>query len=198
MEEYKSLKKITFNQELKDERIKKHIINTLNKVLITIILFLFVLIGTKVNNKFKSIFYQHTYVTNFKFATINNIYKKYLGNILPFKIGVTSEPVFNEKLTYQKASKYQDGCVLDVSEKYLVPTIESGIVVYIGEKSDYGQTVVIQQINGIDTWYSNITPADLSMYDYIEKGSLIGETKNNKLYLIFQKNGEFLAYQNYI
>lgn len=198
MEEYKSLKKITFNQELKDERIKKHIINTLNKVLITIILFLFVLIGTKVNNKFKSIFYQHTYVTNFKFATINNIYKKYLGNILPFKIGVTSEPVFNEKLTYQKASKYQDGCVLDVSEKYLVPTIESGIVVYIGEKSDYGQTVVIQQINGIDTWYSNITPVDLSMYDYIEKGSLIGETKNNKLYLIFQKNGEFLAYQNYI
>lgn len=198
MDEYKSLKKLSITHNEKDDKLRKYIINTLNKVLITIIFFLLVLIGTKISTKFKTYFYQNVYVTNFKFATINSIYKKYLGDVLPFKFKETTETVFNEKLTYKKVEKYKDGCSLEVTENYLVPTIESGIIVFIGEKEGYGKTVIVQQVNGIDTWYSNITAADVSIYDYVEKGSLIGETLDKKLYLVFQKNGEFLAYQNYI
>ncbi len=198
MDEYKSFKKLNMLHIKKDDKLKKYIINTLNKVLITIIFFLLILIGTKISTKFKTSFYENTYVKNFKFATINSIYQKYLGDILPFKFKEPTETVFNEKLTYKKAEKYLDGCSLEVDKNYLVPTIESGIVVFIGEKEGYGQTVIVQQINGIDTWYSNITAADISIYDYVEKGSLIGETVDKKLYLVFQKSGEFLAYQNYI
>lgn len=43
-----------------------------------------------------------------------------------------------------------------VSNNYLVPTLESGIVVFMGEKEGYGKTIIIEQINGIDVWYSNI------------------------------------------
>ena len=38
----------------------------------------------------------------------------------------------------------------------------------------------------------------LKIYDYIEKGSLLGETISNEMYLFYQKSGEFLDYQEYL
>ena len=80
----------------------------------------------------------------------------------------------------------------------MVPALESGIVVYIGNKQDYGQTIIVEQTNGIDTFYSNISTTDIKLYDYIEKGDYIGQTLSDKLYLIFQKNGVVLNYKDYI
>ena len=79
----------------------------------------------------------------------------------------------------------------------MVPVLESGIVVYIGEKKDYGNTVIIQQVDGVDAWYSNVD-TNISLYDYVEKGTLLGNSKDNNLYLYFQKNGEFIDYKDYI
>ena len=36
------------------------------------------------------------------------------------------------------------------------------------------------------------------MYDYIEEGTLLGETKDNYLYMVFAKEGKFLNYKDYI
>ena len=47
-------------------------------------------------------------------------------------------------------------------------------------------------------FYANIEPINLKLYDYIEKGSLLGEAKNNKLYLVFSKDGKYLNYKDYI
>ena len=101
-------------------------------------------------------------------------------------------------MSFQKINRYKDGVELIVNTNYLVPVIESGIVVYIGEKEDYGYTVIVEQVNGIDVFYSNINPIDIKIYDYVEKGTLLGETKNNNLYLVFQKNGAYLDYKKYI
>ena len=38
----------------------------------------------------------------------------------------------------------------------------------------------------------------MKLYDYVEKGELLGETNNNTLFLTFQKNGEYLDYKKYI
>ena len=110
----------------------------------------------------------------------------------------SEQKVFNENIAYQKANVYKDGVELKVSNQYMVPTIESGIVVFIGEKEGYGNTVIIEQVNGIDVWYSNIKISDIKMYDYIEKGSLLGESLDNKLYMVFQKEGKYLDYKEYI
>ena len=87
---------------------------------------------------------------------------------------------------------------LNVEDNYLIPIIENGIVVFIGNKDNYGKTVIIEQVDGIDVWYSNIKANNIKMYDYIEKGSLIGEVKGKKLYMVFQKDGAFLDYKKYI
>ena len=80
----------------------------------------------------------------------------------------------------------------------MVPAIESGIVVFIGEKEKIGNTIIIEQVNGIDTFYSNININNLKLYDYVEKGELLGEVKNNELFLTFQKNGKYLDYKKYV
>ena len=38
----------------------------------------------------------------------------------------------------------------------------------------------------------------MKLYDYIEKGSLIGEAKDEKIYLVFSKEGKYLDYKKYI
>ena len=80
----------------------------------------------------------------------------------------------------------------------MVPCLNNGIVVYIGEKEEYGQTIIVEQANGIDVFYANITADGIKLYDYVEKGEYLGQTKSDKLYLIFQKNGRILNYQDYI
>ena len=108
------------------------------------------------------------------------------------------QAVFNENLNYSKKENYKDGVALTVENKYMVPVLESGIVVFIGQKEGYDNCVVIEQINGIDVTYGNISTSNIKLYDYIEKGKLLGEVKSNKLYLIFQKDGQNLDYKKYI
>ena len=80
----------------------------------------------------------------------------------------------------------------------MVPIIESGVVVFIGEKENYGNTVIIEQVDGVETIYGNVNINTIKIYDYVEKGELLGEVNGNKLYLSFQKDGEYLDYKENI
>lgn len=179
--------------------LKKKVRNILNKILITIIIFLVAAILVKKDVSLKNDIIKNVYEESIHFTKLKKIYQKYFGNIIPVdKIAIEEQPVFNEKLTYSKKNTYKDGVALTVSKNYMVPLLESGIVVFIGEKEEYGSTVIIEQVNGIDVFYSNITTSNLKLYDYVEKGELLGEVKTDKLYLIFQKDGNYLNYQDYI
>lgn len=179
--------------------LKKSIKRFINKCLIVVILFLGCLILLKSNTTFKNKLIKYVYEDNIHFTKLKSLYEKYFGKILSVdKVLPSEQKVFNENIAYQKANVYKDGVELKVSNQYMVPTIESGIVVFIGEKEEYGNTVIIEQVNGIDVWYSNIKINDIKMYDYIEKGSLLGESLDNKLYMVFQKEGKYLDYKEYI
>lgn len=194
IEDYRKIKKVKKRLVLKQE-IKRFI----NKSLMTIILLLVSLISIKEKPKLKQKIIKYIYEDSISFVKAKSIYDKYFGKILSIdKIVPQEEKVFNEKLNYDKASVYKDGVELTVSNNYLIPNLESGIVVFIGEKEGYGRTIIIEQINGIDVWYSNVKEKDIKLYDYIEKGKLIGEVSNNKLYMVFQKDGKYLNYKEYI
>lgn len=171
-----------------------------SKILITIILTLTTLIVLKNNNKYKTLFYKEVYEKNISFATINELYQKYFGSPLPFKdlFKDDTKMVFSENLQYSEQNKYLDGVKLTVENNYLVPILESGMVVFIGEKEGYGNTVIIQQMDGIDVWYGNLDTVNVKLYDYVEKGNLLGEVSSKELYLVFKKNGEVLKYEEHI
>ena len=194
IEKYKANKKVVKKLVLKS-KIKK----VINKFMLLIIIFLLAVILSKKDNKFKNNLIRYVYEDNLRFTKFKNIYEKYFGKILSVdKIIPKEEKVFNERLSYNKANVYKDGVLLNVDKNYMVPTLESGIVVFIGEKKDYGNTIIIEQIDGVDTWYCNIKTNNIKMYDYIEKGKLLGEVENNKLYMVFQKDGKYLDYKEHI
>lgn len=188
-----------FYKDNKSSKSKNNLFkNIVLRVLITIIVTLILLIGFKMNNNFKKTFYHYVYEENFPFSVVKNFLQEKFGTSLTFDKIVTDEEVFNEKLSYKDKSLYHDGVKLTVSSEYMIPSLESGIVVYIGEKENYKQVVIVQQMNGVDVWYGNIKQANVKLYDYVEKGSLIGQVDNKTLYLVFQKEGKFVDYQSYL
>ncbi len=179
--------------------LKKSVRGLISRIMITVILFLLTLILVKENKEFKKLLIDKVYNESLQFTEAKKIYEKYFGSILSVdKIVPEEEAVFSEKLDYKKSNLYKDGVELEVSKEYLTPALESGIVVFMGEKEDYGTTIIIQQIDGVDVWYCNIEAKDIKMYDYVKKGALIGQVKSNKLYLVFQKEGKYLNYKEYI
>lgn len=179
--------------------LKKSVRKFINRCLIVIILFLGCLIMVKNNNSFKSKIIDYVYSDSFKFTKLRSIYEKYFGKILSAdKVVPEEKKVFNEKISYNSANVYKDGVKLAVSSNYMVPTLESGIVVFMGEKEGYGNTIIIEQIDGIDVWYSNIKSNQVKMYDYVEKGSMLGEVSGDTFYMVFQKDGNYLNYKDYI
>lgn len=178
--------------------LKKSIKNALSRLLLSVIIFLIGMILVKNPDLKKKIEYK-LYEENFPFQKIKNIKDKYLGKYLSLeKVVKEDTPVFNEKLSYEKIEKYNDGVKLKVSNNYMVPILESGVVVFIGEKEKYGNTIIVEQTDGIDTFYSNIKINNIKLYDYVEKGELLGEVNNNTLYLVFEKEGKYLDYKEYI
>lgn len=179
--------------------LRKSVRNFMTRVLVTVVIFLVGMILVKSDAHIKSSILKNVYDTNFKFTEIKKIYQKYFGNILSIdQIALDEKQVFQEKLTYQQANRYLDGVKLKVSDNYMVPALESGIVIFMGEKEGYGNTVVIEQVDGIDVYYSNLSTDGIKLYDYVEKGKLLGEAQDKKLYLVFQKDGSYLDYQEYI
>ena len=76
--------------------------------------------------------------------------------------------------------------------------LESGVVVFLGEKENLGKTVIVQGIDGVDIWYSHLENYNLTMYDYVEKDSLVGEFQENEAILTFMKDGNYLGYEEYL
>jgi len=171
----------------------------ISKLMLTIIVFLIGMIITKNNSSMKEKLNEIIYEKSFKFTSLKTTYEKYFGNILSLnKVVKTTQPVFSEKLNYEKIEKYENGAKLTVTDNYMVPALESGVVVYVGTKEPYGQAIIVEQIDGIDTMYANINSNNLKLYDYVEKGNLLGETIGKDLFLVFQKNGNYLDYKEYI
>lgn len=198
LEEYRnSRNKSARNSGIKVKRKLKNSIRVfLNRVLITIIVFLVALIITKDNGNMKKLFKEKVYTDSIHFTKAKEIYNNYFGKYIGEEKKDVS--VFTEKLDYSKSNVYKDGVKLSVNSGYLVPALDSGVVIYIGDNDDYGRVVVVEQVNGVDVYYGNVEAKDVKLYDYVEKGSLIGEVKDTNLYLAFQKEGKFVNYKKYL
>lgn len=183
-------------KQLKKKNAFKSIVN---KLLILVVLFLINLIALKSSTSYKDFIYDKIYNSNFSFASVKKFYNKYLGGVEALdSIVNNTTPVFNESLVYNSESIYYDGVKLEVSTSYLVPVLEEGLVVFVGEKENYGNVIIIQGIDGVDIWYGNMANTSVKLYDYVENGTLLGEVSDNTLYLVYSKDGKFLNYQEYL
>lgn len=45
---------------------------------------------------------------------------------------------------------------------------------------------------------SNLENISVKLYDYVNSGDYLGEVKGEDLYLVFEKNQEYLKFEDYI
>ena len=174
---------------------KKYIKNLFIRILLSIILFLGISIFVNYSDDNLLFFKNNFYDKTIKFTKISNLYEKYLGGIInkpnPEKIMNVSK-----ELSFSESHAFKDGVeLMGVSAVY---PLKSGIVVFIGEKEDYGDTIIIQGMDGIDYWYGNVTNQSIKLYDYVESDTIIGEADEQKLYLLFMREGQILNYEDFI
>lgn len=168
-----------------------------SKVLISVILFLSSMIFINYSDSNRELFKKYVFEESFDFSFFTNTYNKYFGSVLPVDEVPNDSLVFNENITYNSIDKYRDGYVLSVGSNYLVPVLQSGIIVYVGEKEGYGNTVIVQGIDGVDIWYSNVLLTEYALYDYVEAKKVLGETTNEEMYLVFSKDGNYIGHEEY-
>lgn len=190
----------SFNMNKKETKKKnftsKFIYSILVKTLIVVVLFLASLIYIKQSNKNKNNFKSVVYNNSLSFAKIYNVYKKYLGDVIPFKniFKDNTKLVSSEKLTYKNITKKDNGYLLFISNNYTISSITSGIVIENKKDSNYINMITVQDKNGLNITYGILTDINVKLYDYIEKGEIIG-VASDKLYLSFKKDNKYLSYE---
>lgn len=186
-------------KSFKDNKIKlrnnKKLSKYLTKFLLAIIFFLISVIFTNISDKNLLFYKEYVFTESLPFTKIKGWYEDLFGEVLPKEDNTAT--VFNGKLVYKSIENYESGEKLVVNANSLVNNLTSGIVVYSGDKDNYGNTVIIQGIDGVDIWYGNLENVSVNLYDYIEAGTVIGQTKDENLYLVIKKDNEFIKYENY-
>lgn len=196
-----------YNKKLKKEKkdddnkntLSKFLFAILIKSLIVVLLFLSSMIFIRQNDKNKKMFKEKVYNNSLSFAKIYNLYSKYLGDALPFKdtIKDDTKKVSNEKITYSSIKKEGDGYLLVVPSNYTLQSIKSGIVIEVKKDDKYKNIVKIQDKSGVNITYKNLNEVEVKLYDYVEKGEILGSV-SNKLYINFEKDGKYLSYEKYL
>ena len=182
----------------KNNKKKFRIMPFINKVLSAILIGLVSLIVMEYSPKFKTFMNNEVLNKNISFGFIGKLYNKYFGDVLPVNEKDDVVKVFNEKLLYQEKEKYKDSNKLLVTDDYLVPSINSGVVVFIGENDDYGNVITIEQEDNSTITYGNIKNTDLKLYDYVSKGKYLGQTDGNTLYIVILKDNKYLDLETYL
>ena len=172
----------------------------ITKILICTIIFLLLGITSKKDIKYKEIIRKNLYEESISFTKFENLYNKYLGGIFPIESikKNNTTPVFNENLTYETITKYYDGAKLKVTNNYLIPNQENGIITYIGKKENYGNVIIVETEKNLNIWYGNVCNYNVKLYDHLNKGDIIGETCTSELYLVYKQNNQVLDYNKYI
>ncbi len=165
-----------------------------SKFLLAVIFFLSSIIFTNISDQNLLLYKEYVLTESLPFIKIKNWYEDLFGEVLPEE---KSEVVFSEKLVYNEISDYKDGEVLEVANSSVISNITSGIVVFIGNKEDYGKTIIVQGVDGADIWYGNMNDVSVSLYDYVEVGNILGSILDNKFYLVIKKDNEFIKYEDY-
>lgn len=155
-----------------------------------ILLIIFIITSFLLKNKIISTFIFDDYFDYSYFRSKTN----YLLGIFRNK----SSFVSSDKLEYKNVSKYNNSYKFITDKYYVIKNLKSGLVVYIGNKDNLGNTIIINGDNGINYWYSNLDNISVSLYDYVDINTVIGSVKDNYFYLTLMKDKEYLNYEEYI
>lgn len=171
----------------------KYLNNLFIRTIISIILLVAISCLLKFNYAYDFL-YKVVNDTKVDYYYINSKTKSLIGNIL----GKKEQFVSSNKLIYKSIEPYENGYKLTTEPNYVINSIKPGVVIFIGNKENLGQTVIVESSSGVCYWYSNIEYISVNLYDYIDEKKIIGSTIDDHLILTISKDNEFLDYEEYI
>ena len=178
---------------------KKYVSSLITRILLIIIFLLFILILNKYNKSLIHKFKDNLFNKSFNFIKVNKISQKLLGrDVFYYQKNNDSSLVLSNNFTSSGKEKYFDGEKINVSTDLPIGSIKSGVVVFIGNKDNFNNTVIIQGIDGFNIWYGNLTDININLYDYVEEHNLIGSADGDFVYLLIEKDNKFYTYDEYI
>ena len=171
---------------------RTYISNLITRILLLIVFILFLLIINKYNHALALEFKNDLFNKSFNFIKINKISQKVLGkDVFYYQKNSDTSLVLSSNFDSNLKEKYYEGEKMNVSTNLPIGSISSGVVVYIGDKDNYGNTVIIQGVDGYNIWYGNIKDINVGLYDYVEKQNLIGAADGDFLYLLIEKDNKY-------
>lgn len=187
------------NKMLNNNLKKNYISRLATRILLVLVFVLFVLILNKFNRNLSLEFKNDLFNKSFNFVKVNKISQKVLGkDVFYYQGNDNSMQVLSNNFNSFDKQKYMDAEKMVVSSNLPIGSISSGVAVFIGDKENYGKTIIIQGLDGYNIWYCNIKDINIKLYDYVESQSLIGSADGQYIYLLIEKNNKFFTYDEYI
>ena len=174
----------------------KYVNNLCMRILLSIAFILFILILKKCNNSLVQNFKNNLFNRSFNFIKVNKVSQKVLGKDV-FYYQNTGDITEVMASSFDSKTKYYDGEKFNISSNLPIGSISSGVVVFIGNKNEYKNTIIIQGIDGFNIWYGNIKDVNVKTYDYVQEGNLIGAADGDFIYLLIEKNNKYFTYDEY-
>ena len=191
-------KRQNYFNNVDNKKNSKYVSNLFTRTLVAVIVVLISAIYVNASDKNLKSYKENLFEKSLSFNKVSSAYNKVFGNVMPLELDKgTTKSVFNEGISYSDITKYENGYKLTLTNN-MVTSLYDGIVVFIGEKEGYGNTIIVQGSNGVDIWYGNVTNVGVSLYDYIDKDTMLGESIDSNLYLVFNKENQFLGYEEYL
>jgi hypothetical protein len=188
----KNKRNSSLNNQVKPK--SKYISNLFTRTLLSVILVLICAIYIEYSDDNLLFFKNKLFNETLAFTKINELYTKYFGSVFNTS---ESTPVFSDIKSYTEITPYENSYKVTINSNTM-QVLESGIIVFIGEKEDLGKTIIVQGIDGVDIWYSNISLSDLTIYDYVNKDDILGEVNDNEVILTFMEDNNYITYENYL
>lgn len=148
----------------------------------------------------------------FQFASVSKWYEDKFGKplaLLPFtdkekpqKTEVAENgyavPAMGKIL--ENFKKNGQGIMIETGKSAPVQAINDGIVTFAGIKEGLGKTVIIQHSDKTETWYGNLANIKVSLYEYVEKRTVVGTVSDSsgedkskgKYYFAIKKGDNFI------
>jgi stage IV sporulation protein FA len=164
----------------------------LTKMLLSIIVVLVSLIITNFDKDIRSEFKRIVLEENINFGKFKKIYNEFVG-------GKEKEDTLVVSLTNLiDYEKIDDSYRVKVTSDDAIEFMASGFIVYVGNKDDLGNTVIVQGNDGVDIWYSGVSLNDKGLYDYVSSGDILGNSEELYVTISIYEDGNLLKYEEYI
>lgn len=89
--------------------------------------------------------------------------------------------------------------VKTITSETPIEVVKEGWVVFVGEKKGLGQTVIIDHLNGEESWYGHLQGVKVLLHDWVDQGEVIGystpmeeDSRRGIFYFALKKDAQFI------